>query len=61
MNSWLYVEISTMEQRAMCLRYYDGADLREDFIGFAECKSTTEVNWFVVCFLNKHILLTIEI
>ena len=34
-------DASTMEQMAMCLRYYDGADLQEDSIGFAECKSTT--------------------
>ena len=34
-------DASTMEQMAMCLRYYDGADLREDSIGFAECKSAT--------------------
>ena len=34
-------DASTMEQMALCLRYYDGAELREDFIGFAVCKSTT--------------------
>ncbi|XP_052806505.1 52 kDa repressor of the inhibitor of the protein kinase-like [Mya arenaria] len=32
---------STMEQMAMGLRYFDGADLRDDFLGFAECESTT--------------------
>ncbi|XP_052767975.1 zinc finger MYM-type protein 1-like [Mya arenaria] len=26
---------------AMCLRYFVGANLREDFLGFAECESTT--------------------
>jgi hypothetical protein len=32
-----------MEQMAMCLRFFDyeSQTLREDFLGFAECKSTT--------------------
>ena len=34
-------DASTMEQMAMCLRYYDEMELREDFIGFSECLSTT--------------------
>ena len=36
-------DAATMEQMAMCLRYYDTQTkvLREDFIGFAECSSTT--------------------
>ncbi|XP_052792424.1 52 kDa repressor of the inhibitor of the protein kinase-like [Mya arenaria] len=30
-----------MEQMAMCLRYFNGTGLREEFLGFAECESTT--------------------
>ncbi|MES9885077.1 MAG: DUF4371 domain-containing protein [Sedimenticola sp.] len=36
-------DVSTIEQMALCIRYFDGdkSELREDFIGFAECESTT--------------------
>jgi hypothetical protein len=36
-------DAATMEQMALCLRFYDAhaAELREEFVGFAECDSTT--------------------
>lgn len=36
-------DVATLEQMALCLRFYDQNELRirEEFIGFAECKSTT--------------------
>ena len=36
-------DVATIEQMALCLRFYDEKEqrIREDFIGFAECKATT--------------------
>ena len=36
-------DVATIEQMALCLRFYDEKEkcIREEFIGFAECKSTT--------------------
>ncbi|XP_053382657.1 uncharacterized protein LOC128549612 [Mercenaria mercenaria] len=36
-------DASTMEQMALCVRFYDKNEqrIREEFLGFAECKSTT--------------------
>lgn len=36
-------DVATIEQMALCLRFYDENEMsiREEFIGFAECKSTT--------------------
>lgn len=36
-------DVATIEQMALCLRFYDPSELRirEEFIGFAECKATT--------------------
>ena len=36
-------DVATIEQMALCLRFYDENEkrIREEFIGFAECKATT--------------------
>lgn len=36
-------DAATIEQMALCLRFYDGNEnrIREEFLGFAECKATT--------------------
>ena len=45
-------DAATMEQMAMCIRYYDinMSEMEEKFIGFSECESTTgnnlaKANW----------------
>ena len=39
-------DVATMEQMALCIRYYniDKKKIKEKFIGFSECKSTTGEN-----------------
>ncbi|XP_060568090.1 zinc finger MYM-type protein 1-like [Ruditapes philippinarum] len=34
-------DCATMEQMALCVRYLKDSEIREEFLGFSECKSTT--------------------